>query len=118
MQGGSYCCYKTADFCPWPEPAIFDWPMTGTQPPSGHFSLLYFASAATYTKKASEFLPGPSCPRRLFEELETRYPGIKAKVLDSSALTVNLEYVDVDEADESIIKPGDEVAIIPPVSSG
>ena len=92
--------------------------MTGTEAPSGHFNLLYFASAATHTRKASEFLPGPSSPRQLFDELETRYPGIKAKVLDSSALTVNLEYVDVDEAGQTIIKAGDEVAIIPPVSSG
>jgi len=92
--------------------------MSGTKSPSGHFNLLYFASAATYTKKPFEFLRGPSSPRRLFDELETRYPGIKAKVLDTSALTVNLQYVDVDDEGESIINPGDEVAIIPPVSSG
>jgi len=39
-------------------------------------------------------------------------------VLDSCALTVNLEYVDLDDLEEEMIKEGDEVAIIPPVSSG
>ena len=44
-------------------------------------------------------------------------------VLDSCAVTVNLEYVDVKEDNDKEkvgveIKEGDEVAIIPPVSSG
>lgn len=50
------------------------------------------------------------------------YPGIQDKVLSSCAMTVNLEYVDLDEDDATDsareIKDGDEVAIIPPVSSG
>lgn len=52
------------------------------------------------------------------------YTGIKSSVLDSCLVTVNLEYVDV-EGDEDgqkkedfVIQAGDEVAIIPPVSSG
>ena len=44
-------------------------------------------------------------------------------VLESCAVTVNLEYVDVEEENGReragvVIKEGDEVAIIPPVSSG
>lgn len=44
-------------------------------------------------------------------------------VLDSCAVTVNLEYVDVEEEGGKekagvVIQEGDEVAIIPPVSSG
>lgn len=89
----------------------------------GHFSLLYFASAATFTRKPSEELPAPTSITDLFAHLEKTYPGIREKVLASSLLTINLEYVDVDdETPESgtskTIKEGDEVAIIPPVSSG
>lgn len=90
--------------------------------PAGHFSILYFAAASTFTKKTSEHLPAPVKARRLFDTLEERYPGIKQKVLASCAVTVNLEYVDLDEADspdmDREIAEGDEVAIIPPVSSG
>jgi molybdopterin converting factor small subunit len=37
------------------------------------------------------------------------------KILSSVAVAVNLEYVEMSEGE---IKPGDEVAIIPPVSGG
>lgn len=58
-------------------------------------------------------------PRELFDLLESRYGGIRAKVLDSCALTINLEYVDLEEeSGQVMIQAGDEVAIIPPVSSG
>jgi molybdopterin converting factor small subunit len=90
--------------------------MSTAKPPEGKFTLLYFASAATYTNKASDFLPSPLAPSKLYSLLEEMYPGIKRQVLDSAALTVNLEYVDLDEAPD--IQAGDEVAIIPPVSSG
>ena len=70
--------------------------------------------------------------------LERQYPGITEKVLCSSAFTVNLEYVDVEFGGEKNedddkkdmttsphlegwdipINPGDEVGVIPPVSSG
>lgn len=94
------------------------------KPPSGHFNLLYFASASTFTGKQYEALPAPLPLRKLFATLEERYTGIKPKVLESSLVTINLTYVDMPEdtneggADESLIREGDEVAIIPPVSSG
>lgn len=97
---------------------------TVPKPPSGHFNLLYFASANTFTGKELEPLPAPLPLRKLFATLEERYPGIKTKVLESCLVTINLIYVDVPEesneggADEPVIKEGDEVAIIPPVSSG
>ncbi|KAK0383192.1 hypothetical protein NLU13_9105 [Sarocladium strictum] len=87
----------------------------------GHFNILYFASASSHTQKDSESLPAPLPLSRLFHELETRYPGFQAKILDSCLVTINLDYVDVPESsatDSAVIKAGDEVAIIPPVSSG
>lgn len=92
--------------------------MPKSKPAPGYFTLLYFATAASFTKKVSEALPAPISPRGLFGLLEDRYPGITHKVLDSCALTINLEYVDLNDLEEEMIKEGDEVAIIPPVSSG
>ena len=94
--------------------------MSSSRAPPGHFSILYFAAASSFTAKGSEHLPAPLPVRKLFSKLEERYPGIREKVLSSCAVTVNLEYVDMDEDDEqgAVIGEGDEVAIIPPVSSG
>lgn len=104
---------------------------TVSKPPSGHFHLLYFASANTFTGKEFEPLPAPLPLRKLFATLEERYPGIRSKVLDSCLVTVNLAYVDVpedtndggagaheDDEDEVLLREFDEVALIPPVSSG
>lgn len=91
------------------------------------FTVLYFATASSYTAVSSEELPAPLPLEKLFPTLELRYPGITTKVLKSCAVTVNLEYVDIESDSESksvanteckIINPGDEVGIIPPVSSG
>ena len=113
--------------------------MASVQLPPGHFNMLYFATASSYTKKESEPLKAPLALSRLYEVLEDKYPGIMQRVLSSCAVTVNLEYVDVETEDGDddndddndlqhklqlgegknlIIQPGDEVAIIPPVSSG
>lgn len=96
---------------------------TFTKPPSGRFTILYFASASSYTSKDSETFEAPLPLSKLFETLEERYRGIKVKILESCLVTVNLEYVDVSgddksTGDEVVIQEGDEVAIIPPVSSG
>lgn len=94
------------------------------KPPSEHFNLLYFASASTFTGKEFEALRAPLPVRKLFATLEERYTGIRSKILESCLVTINLTYVDVPEdsneggAEEPVIKEGDEVAIIPPVSSG
>jgi molybdopterin converting factor small subunit len=91
------------------------------KPPKGHFNVLYFAGAGSCTGKEFEALPAPMPLGHLFRELESRYPGIKAKILDSCMVTVNLEYVDVPgegEGDGVVVQEADEVAIIPPVSSG
>ena len=96
------------------------------KPPKGHFNILYFASAGSFTSKNVESLPAPLPLSKLFATLEERYKGIKETVLDNSLVTINLTYVDMPEGEEGdasddepvIIQEGDEVAIIPPVSSG
>ena len=103
--------------------------------------MLYFAAASSYTRKDSDIFTAPLPLSRLFGVLEERYPGIRQQVLRSCAVTVNLEYVEVEvddndddgggggddhrqedrcaeEIKELVIQAGDEVAIIPPVSSG
>lgn len=68
-----------------------------------------------------ESLPAPLPLSKLFGVLEERYKGIRENVLESSLVTLNLTYVDVDEEGDgegTVIKEGDEVAVIPPVSSG
>lgn len=92
--------------------------MSSSKVPSGHFTILYFASASSYTKKNSEHLKAPMAANTLFDDLEKQYPGIKSQVLVSCAVTLNLEYIDLEEGGAVTIKDGDEVAIIPPVSSG
>lgn len=99
----------------------------------GCFKLLYFASASSYTKRDFEEFQAPLPLPRLFDVLEERYPGIKDNVLCRCAVTINLNYVDVDtiegersqmrwvepdRKDVLVIEEGDEVALIPPVSSG
>ena len=91
--------------------------------PSNHFRLLYFASAASFTRKHSDTFPAPLAITELFGVLEKQYAGMTETVLQSCAVTVNLEYVDVEEEGDKekagvVIQEGDEVAIIPPVSSG
>lgn len=84
------------------------------------FQIHYFSIASSYTGKNSESLPAPLPLSQLFETLETRYPGIREQVLSSCGVSVGDEYVDVEDAEDAgrVIQAGDEVAIIPPVSSG
>ncbi len=106
-------------------------------PPPGHFLMLYFATAKLYTGKQWEFLPAPLRLKDLFASLESRYGGMKEQVLDFCLVTINYKYVnvpdggkgdvdsdmveaggDVLEAGDVVINADDEVALIPPVSSG
>lgn len=95
------------------------------------FQIHYFASAAEYTRKQSESLPAPLPLRSLFPLLEDKYPGITQRVLSSCSVSVGLDYVDVPDTTtsasgtgdggdggERVIQAGEEVGIIPPVSSG
>jgi molybdopterin synthase sulfur carrier subunit len=91
-----------------------------SSPPPSVFTILYFAAAASYTGLESEKLTAPLPLSKLFATLEARYEGMTAKVLTGCAVTVNLEYVDIPGPgeDEVMINTGDEVGVIPPVSSG
>lgn len=86
--------------------------------PADHFKVLFFAGASSYAKKDCEFLPAPLPLSRLFGELGARFPGFQASILDSCLVTMNMEYVDVSQDGDRVITAADEVAIIPPVSSG
>jgi molybdopterin converting factor small subunit len=122
---------------------------TSTSTSTGTFTLLLFASASTFAGDQETLtLPAPTTLRAVFGTLERRFPGMTRQILRSSAVTVNLEYVDFDPdglleldrgggggedgdgdqaADEQrkggdgldmLVREGDEVGIIPPVSSG
>jgi len=97
--------------------------MSTTKAPPGHFTLLYFAGASSFTKRSHDHLPAPMSLGHLVQHLENQYPGITAKILSSCAITVNLDYVDMDDEKtengrQRVVGHGDEVALIPPVSSG
>jgi molybdopterin converting factor small subunit len=96
--------------------------MSAPRPAAGQFTVLYFASSSSYTHKQHDFFPGPLLLSQVPDVLEKQYPGIKEKILGSCALTVNLDYVDLEEGAKGeqglVVQPGDEVAVIPPVSSG
>lgn len=85
---------------------------------SKSFTIHYFATASQYTAKNTERLPAPTTLSQLFPLLEERYPGIIDAILRSSGISVDGEYVDLDEEPTRLIQSGAEVAIIPPVSSG
>ena len=96
---------------------------SSSKPPPDTFTVLYFASSSSYTRKQQDHFAAPLPLAQLPDVLEERYPGIKEKVLGSCAVTVNLDYVDVEEEAGKgegglVVRAGDEVAIIPPVSSG
>lgn len=74
-----------------------------------------FAAATTLAKTdcLSVELPSGADVRRLREQVQARCPALR-ELLPRCAIAVNHEY-----ADEAVIlKPGDEVAVIPPVSGG
>jgi molybdopterin synthase sulfur carrier subunit len=100
----------------------------------GQCTVLFFAGASTYTAQESITLHAGVTLRQLLSDLEAKYPGFTSKIISGSAITINLEYVDIDvdelgkenvtDKDDAanglgmMIEPGDEIGIIPPVSSG
>ncbi|KAI0064788.1 hypothetical protein BV25DRAFT_1851778 [Artomyces pyxidatus] len=88
-------------------------------------TLLYFAAASTATGLDFERVPLPaaasgSAPFRLSSLaalLASRHPGTAlGKVLEGSRWSVDAEMVD--EPDQVVLKGGEEIAVICPVSGG
>lgn len=90
---------------------------SATQPPKGHFNILYFAAASSFVGQDHEALPAGLRLGDLYTALDGRHAGL-AHILESCLVTVNLDYVDLVAQADLAICEGDEVAIIPPVSSG
>ena len=65
-------------------------------------------SASTIKIKTKE----NSTVKELLEHLQLTYPALRE--LRSVAIAINTEYASMDQ----VIKPGDEVVIIPPVAGG
>ncbi|KAJ3180301.1 hypothetical protein HDU87_002180 [Geranomyces variabilis] len=92
-----------------------------------NFQVLYFASARDATLAREETLSIPDdCHTlpvpQLIRNLTARHPGLQA-VFKSAILAINNQYVDhagreLDGGRMVEVKPGDEVAVIPPVSGG
>jgi len=103
-----------------------------TQSDDQTFTVLLFASASTYAGGVETLhFRGPTTLAEIFVTLETKFPGFTDKILKSSAVTVDLEYVEFEIDDgkqredtisgqglDRTVQPGSELAIIPPVSSG
>ena len=89
---------------------------------SASITILYFAGASTSTGLTAETIPIPNDPglplSALPDLLISRHSNAKdlKKVLDSSQWSVDAEMVD--EPEKVILKGGEEVAVIPPVSGG
>ncbi|KAJ3158849.1 hypothetical protein HDU86_002537 [Geranomyces michiganensis] len=91
------------------------------------FQVLYFASARDATSVREETLSVPDdrptlAVPQLIQTLITRHPGLEA-VFKSAILAINNQYVDhagreLDGGRTVEVAPGDEVAVIPPVSGG
>lgn len=77
----------------------------------------------SFTKQQCHLFEAPICSATLFQALEEAYPNITQRILNSSAITVNLDYMEFEQGSGKDfncfeIQAGDEVAVIPPVSSG
>ncbi|KAG0042660.1 hypothetical protein BGZ83_000204 [Gryganskiella cystojenkinii] len=83
-----------------------------------HFTVLYFASAKDAAKTESERLDWSSGidATKLTKFLIDRHPELEP-VLKTCMFAVNMEYMDQDSVAWTV-QPGDEVAVIPPVSGG
>jgi molybdopterin converting factor small subunit len=80
------------------------------------FTVLYFGPLKSLTGKSSETIGSDITITQLLSHLATAYEDVQ--LIKSCAVSVNLEYVDSEEYDQTTLKNGDEVALIPPVSSG
>lgn len=79
----------------------------------------YYGPSTSFTLGAkSETVDNVQCLDDLFQHWDRNFKGLSEYVRQSCGLTVNLEYIDIELKDQIILDKNDEVAIIPPVSSG
>lgn len=95
-------------------------PTTG----SPKITLLYFAAASTATGLTQETIALPPTPTpfpltSLSELLVARYPNIGLdKILEGSQWSIDAEMIDPEQLADVVLKGGEEVAVICPVSGG
>jgi molybdopterin converting factor small subunit len=75
----------------------------------------YYGPSTQYTSVKEERVSLFSL-KELFQHWDSVYEGFSEYVRQSCGLTINLEYVDLNESVK--LDDSDEVAVIPPVSSG
>lgn len=87
-------------------------------PLSFQIEVLYFAKSAEIAGVRSETISVPQEIKasQLWQELETLHPGL-ADVRNQVIFAVRQEYVELGDQ-QLLLQPGDEVAIIPPISGG
>ncbi|XP_043849467.1 molybdopterin synthase sulfur carrier subunit isoform X4 [Dromiciops gliroides] len=86
--------------------------------PQSQVTVLYFARSAELTGVRSETISVPQQIKslKLWEEIESRHPRL-ADVRDQVIFAVRQEYVQL--GDQLLfLQPGDEIAVIPPISGG
>ncbi|ORY84328.1 hypothetical protein BCR37DRAFT_391918 [Protomyces lactucae-debilis] len=98
---------------------------------SANAEILFFAALTDFTKSkscqlylppldgdANRGVPISQLKSLLLQQQAALLDNDQARaVLETCAVAVNLEYIDWDDS-TFIVKPGDEVALIPPVSGG
>ncbi|KAJ8659253.1 molybdopterin converting factor, subunit 1 [Lichtheimia ornata] len=84
--------------------------------------VLYFAGAhdITHIKNEEIAIPPQSAwtLEALLTQLVQKYGDELAKLFEQCMFAVNMEAIDKDNTRHVILKPGDEIGIIPPVSGG
>ncbi len=75
--------------------------------------ILYFSVVREKLKKSEEEIEFKGSIEELRNLLKEKYPEL-SEILDKVKFAVNEEYV----SDDHIVKDGDTVAVIPPVSGG
>lgn len=86
--------------------------------PRCQIDVLYFAKSAEIAGVRSETISVPQEIKasELWKELESLHPGL-ADVRNQVIFAVRQEYVELGDQ-QLLLQPGDEVAIIPPISGG
>ena len=79
--------------------------------------VLYFASAKDATKCPHEYYKVSEYPKLgdVISAITGVYPGLQQLIDTACLIAVNLEYT---QDMQMALKPGDEIALIPPVSGG